>query len=241
MAKCNQQKEVQDKLTSGKNRRILKQISRQTLEEKEIAMQNDKREEQIKEIKQLMEANGGIVKAAQLYPLGLTYRSIQRLVADKTLDHVKSGYYSMNYKDKPEESIIYGLFPDAVLTMDTALYYYGYCKQRPFAWSIAISKNTSKSRFKMDYPVIHPYYTEAEALELGVAEIPFDQGTIKIYEKERLICDCLKYEERLEREVLKQALMSYINEPQKDIAKLMEYARARKVVAKVQSRIGVWL
>ena len=42
-------------------------------------------------------------------------------------------------------------------------------------------------------------------------------------------------------EDLKKALLAFINEPKKDIAKLMEYARARKVVAKIQSRIGVWL
>ena len=42
-------------------------------------------------------------------------------------------------------------------------------------------------------------------------------------------------------DVYKRQLLAFINEPKKDIAKLMEYARARKVVAKVQSRIGVWL
>ena len=93
----------------------------------------------------------------------------------------------------------------------------------------------------MEYPVVKPYYTEPEVMELGVTVIPFAGGEMKIYEKERLICDCLKYEERLEREDLKKALLAFINEPKKDIAKLMEYARARKVVAKIQSRIGVWL
>jgi predicted transcriptional regulator of viral defense system len=204
-------------------------------------MHNTKKERLLPEIEKLMKENGGIVKAAQLYPLGLTYRSVQGLVTDGVLDRVKSGYYAMNYREKQEDSIIYGMFPDGILTMDTALYYYGYIKERPFTWSIAISKNTSKSRFKVDYPVIRPYYSEPEVLELGVAEIPFAEGTMKIYEKERLICDCLKYEERLEHDVLKQALRSYIEEPVKDIAKLLEYARERKVVAKVQSRIGVWL
>lgn len=204
-------------------------------------MRDGKREQILPEIERVMRENGGIVKASQLYPLGLTYRSIQGLVADGTLDHVKSGYYSMNYKEKSEESIIYGLFPDAVLTMDTALYYYGYISQRPFTWSIAVSKNTSKSRFKIDYPVLHPYYTEPEVLKLGAAEIPFEEGTMQIYEKERLICECLKYEERMERDVMKQALRKFIEEPDKDVAKLMEYARERKVVAKVQGRIGVWL
>lgn len=204
-------------------------------------MRDGKKEQILPEIEKVMRENGGIVKASQLYPLGLTYRNLQGLVADGTLDHVKSGYYSMNYREKSEESIIYGLFPDAVLTMDTALYYYGYITQRPFTWSIAVSKNTSKSRFKIDYPVLHPYYTEPDVLKLGAVEIPFEGGNMQIYEKERLICECLKYEERIERDVMKQALRKFIEEPDKDVGKLMEYARERKVVAKVQGRIGVWL
>lgn len=204
-------------------------------------MQGEKKEQLINAIKKQMEKNSGIMKTADLYPLGLSYRKIQELVAEGILDHVKSGYYAINYREKSEESMIIGLFPDGILCMDTALYYYGYCKNRPFEWSIAISKNTSKSRFKIDYPVVKPYYTEPEVLTLGVTTIPFADKTIQIYDKGRLICDCLKYEERLDREVLKQALYSYINEPVKDIGKLMEYARARKVVSKVQNRIGVWL
>lgn len=204
-------------------------------------MHSAKKERLMPEIEKIMQENGGIAKASQLYPIGLTYRSIQGLVADGVLDHVKSGYYSVNYKDKSEESILLGLFSDCVLTMDTALYYYGYILQRPLTWSIAVSKNTSKSRFKMDYPVLHPYYTEPEVLKFGVTRIPFGEGTIQIYEKERLICDCLKYEERLERDTMKRALLSFIAEPEKDIAKLMEYAKERKVVTKVQERIGVWL
>lgn len=204
-------------------------------------MNAERREELIPQLEKLMEENQGVVRAAQLYPLGLTYRNIQGLVKAGVLDHVKSGYYSMGYQDKPQEDIIYGLFPDGVLCMDTALYYHGYLDSRPYAWSIAISKNTSKSRFRMDYPVVQPFYCEPEALTLGVEKIPFSQGEIQIYNKERLICDCLKYEERLDRESMKKALLAFINEPEKDIARLMEYARARKVVAKVQSRIGVWL
>ena len=62
-----------------------------------------------------------------------------------------------------------------------------------------------------------------------------------IYNKERMICDCLKFEEKLERNVLQQAVLMYLREPQKDIQRLMEYAKERKVIQKVQNRIGVWL
>ena len=56
-----------------------------------------------------------------------------------------------------------------------------------------------------------------------------------------MICDCLKYEEKLERDVFKRALLSYIADGSKDIATLLKIARERKVLQKVQNMIGVWL
>lgn len=204
-------------------------------------MNKEEKQEILMKIEELMQENHGMMKAEKLYPLGLTYRQIQGLVQKGILDHVKSGYYSMHLEEKSEEELVLAMFPDGILTMDTALFYHGYREQRPQQWSIAISKNISKSRFKVQQPELCPYYTEPEVLKMGVERIPFAQGEIGIYSKERLICECLKYEERLDRETMKTALMTYINEPDKDIALLMEYARARKVTAKVQSRIGVWL
>lgn len=89
--------------------------------------------------------------------------------------------------------------------------------------------------------MIQPYYTEPEVLKLGVTEIPFAGGTMKIYNKQRMICDCLKFEEKLDRDIFKRALLSYIADNSKDIAELLTIARERKVLQKVQSTLGVWL
>ena len=128
-----------------------------------------------------------------------------------------------------------------MLCMESALFAYGYLKEKPYGWHLAVDKNTSKSRFKMDYPKVIPYYTEPESLQLGATKIRLEDCEFGIYDKERLICDCLKYESKLSREQYKTALMAYINDSEKDISALMEYARERKVVKKVQSMIGVWL
>ena len=45
----------------------------------------------------------------------------------------------------------------------------------------------------------------------------------------------------MDREDFKAAIQAYIKDEDKDILSLMEYARERKVVKKVQSMIGVWL
>ncbi len=201
----------------------------------------EKTEYLLSEIKKKMEENGGIIKTNQITALGVDYRRILAWVEDGTLERVKNGYYSFGYKNRSEEDLILGLFSDGVLCLDSALYCYHYIEQKPYAWHLAVDKNTSKSRFKMEYPVVIPYYTEPEVLKLGVTEIPFAGGTMPIYTKERMICDCLKYEEKLERDVFKRALLSYIADGSKDIATLLKIARERKVLQKVQNMIGVCL
>ena len=195
----------------------------------------------LSEIKKKMDENGGIIKTSQITELGVDYRRILSWVKDGTLERVKSGYYSFGFKERSEEDLILGLFPDGVLCLESALYYHHYIDRKPYQWHIAIDKNTSKSRFKMDYPVILPYYTEPEVLKLGVEEIPFASGMMKIYNKQRMICDCLKFEEKLDRDIFKRALLSYIADNSKDIAELLTIARERKVLQKVQSTLGVWL
>ena len=195
----------------------------------------------LEQITQLIEEQGGIVKKEQFTELGIDYRRILDFVQSGDLVRIKNGYYTDRIDRFTEEDLVARLFGDARLCMESALYAYGYISQKPYGWHLAVDKNTSKSRFKMDYPKIIPYYTEPEALELGSTEIMISGQQFQIYDRDRVICDCLKYESKLEREVFKEALQSYIRDSQKDISALMAYARARKVVGKVQSMIGVWL
>ena len=195
----------------------------------------------LEQITQLIEEQGGIVKKEQFTELGIDYRRILDFVQSGDLVRIKNGYYTDRIDRFTEEELVARLFGDARLCMESALYAYGYISQKPYGWHLAVDKNTSKSRFKMDYPKIIPYYTEPEAWDLGSTEIMISGQQFQIYDRDRVICDCLKYESKLEREVFKEALQSYIRDSQKDISALMAYARARKVVGKVQSMIGVWL
>lgn len=199
----------------------------------------------IEEVKDVVlkaiDENGGIVKKEQLGKLGVDYRRIVELLNSGDIVRVKNGYYTDKLERFSEEELVAALFPDAKLCMESALYAYGYIDQKPYGWRLAIDKNTSKSRLKMDYPKIVPYYTEPEALDIGAATIELHGATFGIYDKERMICDCLKYESKMEHDDFKAAIQGYIKDEDKDISNLLEYARERKVIKKVQSFIGVWL
>lgn len=207
-----------------------------------LLSRDEKKQYQLEQINDLVENNGGLVKTSEIEELGVDYRRLLKFVDEGYVIRVKSGYYTTKYYECSEEEWIQKLYgEDGILTMESALYVYGYLKERPYKWSIAINKNTSKSRFKIDYPIVEPYYTEPEVLEIGVTETEFAGNKIKIYTKERLICDVLKYQEKMNREDFKKGVLSYIMDENKDVAKLMEYAKERKVLKKVQTMIGVWL
>ena len=213
---------------------------------------SEKRELLLDRVRKFILDNGGIVKKSQLAGLGIDYRRILDFVEKGDILRVKSGYYAVHLSDFTEEELVAKLFPDCVLNLENALYAYGYIKRKPYGYQIAVDKNTSKSRFKLEFPQVTPFYAEhypkiipmyaePETLELGVTEIQLSNVTVRIFEKERLICECLKYEDKMDRERFKEGLMAYIKDPKKDIAKLMYYAKERKVVKKVQNMIGVWL
>ena len=145
-------------------------------------------------IAEAMEKHNGIVKKEELTKLGIDYRRIDALVKEGKLSRVRNGYYTDRVDGFGEVELVAALFPDAMLCMESALYAYGYLKEKPYGWTLAVDKNTSKSRFKMDYPRIIPFYTEPEALSLGASVIELQGCSFGIYDKERLICDCLKYE-----------------------------------------------
>ncbi|MCI5917924.1 MAG: type IV toxin-antitoxin system AbiEi family antitoxin domain-containing protein [Roseburia sp.] len=192
-------------------------------------------------IKTFIRQKGGIIKKEQIKELGVDYRKILSYVEKGELIRVKNGYYAVTFDDFSEEELIAMLFPDGVLCLESALFFYGYTSKKPYGWKIAVDKNTSKSRFKLDYPQVTPFYTEPEVLQLGVTTIKLGDKKMKIYERERLVCDCLKYEDKMDREIWKEGLLSYIQDTDKDVEKLMRYARERKVLKKVQTMIGVWL
>lgn len=201
----------------------------------------EKRTYDFERIEDLIGEGGGLVRTGDILALGIDYRRILQFVDEGLLIRVKNGYYSLGGGGYTESQLIAAMFPDGVLTMESALYAHGYLKTPPAVWSIAVSKNTSKSRFGIEYPVLQPYYCTEEVLALGVCDVTFDGVPMKAYDRDRLIADVLKYEDRMDHEDFRAALQAYIRDKGKDVEHLLDYAAARKVSRKAHDMIGVWL
>ena len=56
-----------------------------------------------------------------------------------------------------------------------------------------------------------------------------------------MICDCLRYRNKMDKEIFNKAIQSYIADPEKSIPKLLEYAESLRVKKIAKDLIGVWL
>lgn len=196
---------------------------------------------EIKELKAIFSDNCGILKTSQLRELKYDSRKINRLIKNGIIERITSGYYRLSSDNLSDGAIISRLFPDGVLWLDTALFYYGYSDRTPMEWDIIISKNASPSRFNIAYPYIKPFFVSPERLAYGVTTIEIDACPVKIFDRDRLICECLKYESKMDREIFNKAIQAYLADSKKNIKNLIGYAKKRKVLNRVQDVIGVWL
>ena len=199
-------------------------------------------QKEIKNLNDIFKNYDYVMTTAQLSSVKLYYRDIQRMLNEGLIEKIKRGYYHwIESYGKDEIVIINRLFPDGVLCMHTALFYYKYSNRNPAEWYITIDKNTSRQRTQIEYPLIKAYRVEAELISLGETKGEIDSQKVRIYDRDRTICDVLRNMNKMDKEIFNKAIQEYVKDPQKNIPNLMQYAKALRVQERVKYLIGVWL
>ena len=184
---------------------------------------------------------GGLMRTGELRKLGFHSRKIAGLVDKGVLAKIKTGVYEMGSEVVPDEIMLMKLFPTAVIYLESALLHYGYTDRIPTTWQIAVDKNIAKSQFRISYPPVTPFYLDGRYIDIGKTEYEMKGTLIRIYDKERTVCDTLRYANKLDSEVFNTAIQRYVKDREKNISRLMEYAKNLRVTNKVKTYFGVWL
>lgn len=190
----------------------------------------------------IFEQYGGIMRTCELMKEGISYQMLQNLIEEGSVEKIKYGYYQwQDEKAFTEVAVITSLFPEAIISDVSAAMYYGYTDRVPGVWHIAVDNKSARNKFKLDFPKIKPHFIDANRLDIGVSEGNIDGINIKIYDRERVVCDCLRHVNTMDEEVFNTVIQRYVNDKDKDAARLMLYASKLGVERKARRVIGVWL
>ncbi len=142
---------------------------------------------------------------------------------------IEKGIYSDNLA--PNELAVLGKkYGDFIVTLQSALIYYGLSDFVPNFPTILTLENS----FHIDERLCQQYYTNKKYYSIGVNNISIDDTYLKMFDKERLLIEVIRYETKISGEEYNHILRQYrkiANEL--DFGKLFEYAKHFKEFNKI--------
>lgn len=179
---------------------------------------------------EVIRSHGGVAKTADFLSAGIRADEVAALCNKGYITRIKHGYYELSPEcDVPEEKLLSVFIPEAILCVESALYHYGYSDFAPRKWTIAVPRTISRTKLSGSVLAIQTYYVEPNLYEFGRQTEHINGVTLPIYDRERTICDCFKYRNRLDSEIFAKALNAYVRDSGKNLKKLSEYAKVLRV------------
>ena len=192
--------------------------------------------------RQVIEAAGGLAKTAQMNEAGISNFELADMCKNGFLTRVRHGYYQLSAQDiVSEEQMIATFFPEGVICLDSALFYYSYSDRTPLEWTIAVPRSIASSKLKIGLFPYRLIFTQKKYLKLGKTQADFNGIILPVYDKERTICDCFRYRTKIDSEMFNKAIHAYIEDKGKNIKNLIDYAYEMKLFKKINELIGVML
>ncbi|MCK4258898.1 MAG: type IV toxin-antitoxin system AbiEi family antitoxin domain-containing protein [Halanaerobiales bacterium] len=194
------------------------------------------------EYKKIFDEHNGVIRTSEFQAAGYHHKILKELVDQGIIVKIKRGYYEwQNEEFVSDATIITRLFPDAVIYLISSLFIYGYIDRTPNEWHLAVVRGSARPRFNIDYPKVKPYYIDEKFMSIGKTKDTYEGQEINIFDRDRTICDVIRNSNKIDKELVNQAVMNYVNDPKKNTSNLMKYAKKMRAEKKVKTIVGMWL
>jgi len=138
-----------------------------------------------------------------LSSFGSDYLINQRIAAGSLFRLGKGVFAEQKYV--PENAIISHQYPHGVITLLSAFYHYGLTDVIPEACDLATSRNAAK----IHDPRVKQHFVPDDILYQGVIIGQEHDYPIRIYSRERLLIELLRYKSKLPFDLYKEVIQSF--------------------------------
>ena len=186
----------------------------------------------MKKIISYISKNGGFATMKELKEVNFHTRDIAKLVKENIIVKIKPGMYRISdysfFKNVNVSLItVCRAEPLAVICLISAMDYYEMTDFNPSEIYYAIP-HSRKSK-SIIYPPVKTFYFRDRFYNPGIETIKTKYGDLKIYNKEKTVCDMFRYRNKFGEELAMQALKNYLGQKKKSIASLIKYAEICQV------------
>lgn len=191
-------------------------------------------------IDKLIEERNGYIRLIDAQNEGISKYAVMEYVRKNEMKKVAPGVY---ISPDAWEDRLYSMQlrnRKIVFSHETALYIHNLSDREPYSPVITVGRGYNAKHLKATGVIVHT--VRPEWLELGLTQAQtFIGNTVRIYDRERCICDIIKNKNKMDIQVFQIALTSYFSDSEKNIHHLMEYARIMGISDKVRQYTEVLL
>ncbi len=145
---------------------------------------------------------------------------IKQAIQRRTLYRIERGIYA-TVPHVSELAILQKKYPKAIITMESAFYYHGLTTDIPELYHLATPAKAARLKDRR----IKQWFVPAKLFPLGQIEMEQEGTRIRIYDKERMLIELLRYKSSLPYDYYKEILRHYRRMLETlDIERIQEYA-----------------
>ncbi len=171
----------------------------------------------------------GILKYSELYSAGLSQREIKKMRDTGVIEKVAHGLYT--HKDYLQDNMMNYQYvnKNIIFSNETAAYMHNLTDRFPRINSLTTISGVNLRKRK-EFKV---YYVKKELFLLGAIEMKNNAGNIvRVYDKERTVCDIIKNQSRIEQQIYIEVINNYFK-GDSNLVKLSRYAKKLGISKKV--------
>ena len=160
---------------------------------------------------------------------GVSKFKFYKYIRESGLDQVGWGIYASEDEWIDELYILHMRCPKAVFSHDESFYYHGLTDREPFTHTMTIYSGYNAHRLVADGRC-KIYTVKKELLNIGKTIVKDNYGNdIPMYDLERTICDLVRSRNHIEIQEFNSVLKAYVSKKDKDLNRLMEYAKLFRI------------
>jgi|SRR5690554_1090499 len=182
----------------------------------------------VKRLKKLIHEHGGIMTTSIAEENNIHREYLNSLVKDGELERVSRGIYIT--PEVWEDRLLINQLKRTkmIYSHETALYLHDLTDRDPLKYVVTVPQGYNPSKLKEEKFIIHT--TKKEWFELGVCTKKTIFGNeVKTYDMERTICDILRDRNNQDPAIINDAIKRYFSRKDKNLNKLMKYAKELRI------------
>ena len=170
--------------------------------------------------------HGGYIRAKDIDNRAM-YDQLLSEVANGNVVRIRNGIYALPEEMAKTMIDVEKIVPGGGVCMYSAWAYYELTTKLPPDICIAIEKK--RKVILPDYPSVALYYWSQSAFELGVSEREIEGYKVRIYDREKSVCDAVKFRNKIGVDISSEILKNYLVRSDRNLTRLNEYAKKMRV------------